>query len=59
MLFFVTPYVGPSGWLGVDVSADRHGGVDWDIVAGLLEDGYPLVAPKRVIKALDLAKGDE
>lgn len=55
-LFFVPPYVGPIGWLGVDLSSDRKGSVDWNIVAGLLEDGYRLVAPKRAIKTLDLAK---
>ena len=57
-LFFVPPYVGPSGWLGIDVSADPRGGVDWEFVAGLLEDGYRRVAPKRAIKALDLLKAD-
>jgi hypothetical protein len=48
-LFFVPPYVGPSGWLGVRL--DRQ--VDWDIVAGLLMDGYRAVAPKRALRLLD------
>ena len=47
-LFFIPPYVGPSGWLGVRLDGD----VDWDIVAGLLEDGYRKVAPKRALAKL-------
>ena len=47
--FFVPPYVGPSGWIGVDVG----GKVDWGVVEGLLEDGYRRVAPKRALKLLD------
>jgi hypothetical protein len=49
--FFKPPYVGPSGWVGVYV--DRN--VDWDEVASLLEDGYRMVAPKRVLAAFDAA----
>ncbi len=48
-LFFIPPYVGPSGWLGVRL----EGKVDWDMVAGLLEDGYRAVAPKRALAKLD------
>jgi hypothetical protein len=47
--FFVPPYVGPSGWVGVWL--DR--GADWDELAELLADGYRLVAPKRLQRALD------
>ena len=56
-LFFIPPYVGPSGWLGVRLDGHGRGGgqdrVDWDVVAGLLEDGYRAVAPKRALKQLD------
>ena len=48
-IFFVPPYVGPSGWVGVRV--DRK--VDWKMIEALLEQGYRLVAPKRAIKQLD------
>jgi hypothetical protein len=48
-LFFVPPYVGPSGWVGVLL----HGKIDWDLIADLLEDGYRTVAPKRAIAKLD------
>ncbi len=34
--FFVPPYVGPSGWVGVWLD----GKVDWEELAGLLEDSY-------------------
>jgi hypothetical protein len=47
--FFVPPYVGPSGWVGIWL--DR--GVSWPEVAGLLEDSFRLVAPKRLIAKLD------
>ena len=47
--FFVPPYVGPSGWVGISL----EGKVDWAMVAGLLEEGYRTVAPKRAIAQLD------
>lgn len=42
--FFVPPYVGPSGWVGVWLD----GAVDWNEVAELLRDSYALVAPKKL-----------
>jgi len=48
-VFFVPPYVGPSGWVGIDL----EGEVDWDMVSGLLEEGYRMVAPARAIKQLE------
>jgi len=42
--FFVPPYVGPSGWVGVWLD----GGVDWGEVEDLLRDSYVLVAPKKL-----------
>lgn len=42
--FFVPPYVGPSGWIGVWL--DRS--VDWNELDELLRDSYRLVAPKRL-----------
>jgi predicted DNA-binding protein (MmcQ/YjbR family) len=47
--FFVPPYVGPSGWIGVWL--DRQ--VDWPELAGLVQDSYRLVAPKRLIATLE------
>ncbi len=45
--FFRPPYVGPSGWVGVWL--DRR--VRWKELAGLVEDSYELVAPKRRLAA--------
>jgi hypothetical protein len=47
--FFVPPYVGPSGWVGVWL--DRA--PDWGELEGLLRDSYRLVAPKRLAARLD------
>ena len=48
--FFLPAYLGPAGWLGLDfTSAD----VDWDEVRELVDASFRLVAPKRMIKALD------
>ena len=46
--FFVPPYVGPSGWIGVYLD----GAVDWAELAELLRDSFRLVAPKRVAALL-------
>jgi hypothetical protein len=47
--FFVPPYVGTRGWVGVRLDID----VDWDEVAGIVEDGFREVAAKRLIAELD------
>jgi hypothetical protein len=47
--FFVPPYVGPSGWVGVRLD----GKVDWAEVADLLRDAYRLSAPKRLRALLE------
>jgi hypothetical protein len=47
--FFVPPYVGGRGWLGVRLDVD----VDWAEVAGIVEDAYRLVAPRRLVAGLD------
>ena len=47
--FFVPPYVGRSGWIGVWLDGD----VDWTQVAEILRDGYRLVAPQRLRIVLD------
>lgn len=47
--FFVPPYVGHRGWIGLRLDVDR----DWDEVRGLLVDAYRLVAPKTLVRALD------
>jgi hypothetical protein len=43
--FFRPPYVGHRGWLGVML----HGKVDWDEVAGIVEDAFATVAPRKLL----------
>lgn len=42
--FFVPPYVGPKGWIGIRLTE----GADWDEIAVLIRRSYRLVAPKRL-----------
>ena len=44
--FFRPPYVGHRGWLGVRLD----GAVDWDEVAGIVEDAWATVAPKWLVE---------
>jgi hypothetical protein len=46
--FFRPPYVGHRGWLGVRLD----GAVDWDEVAGIVEDAWATVAPAKLLAAL-------
>jgi hypothetical protein len=46
--YFVPPYVGPSGWVGVWLDNDA----DWKDVEELLRDAYRLIAPKRLREQL-------
>jgi hypothetical protein len=47
--FFVPPYVGHRGWIGVRLDVE----VDWDEVATIVEGAYRTVAPRRLIAALN------
>jgi hypothetical protein len=47
--FFVPPYVGHRGWLGVWLDVP----VDWEEIADLVSEAYREVAPKRLVVALD------
>ena len=47
--FFVPPYVGHRGWLGVRLDVD----VDRDEVAAIVEDAYRTVAPRKLVAMLD------
>ena len=48
--FFVPPYVGHRGWLGVRL--DRR--LQWDELAGIVEDAYAEVAPPKLVEAARL-----
>ena len=43
--YFVPPYVGPSGWVGIYL--DRS--PDWKEVTERLRESYRMVAPKRLL----------
>ena len=47
--YFMPPYVGKSGWVGVYLD----GKPDWDTLAALLEEGWRMTAPKRLVARLD------
>lgn len=49
--FFVPPYVGHRGWVGVRLDLDRP--IDWDEMAEVVADGYRTVAPKSLVAQLD------
>lgn len=47
--FFVPPYVGHRGWLGVWLDVP----VDWDEIADLVHDAYRTSAPRTLAARLD------
>ena len=51
--FYVPPYVGHRGWIGVRL--DR--GFDRDEIAGILEDAFAEVAPPKLVEAAVSASG--
>ena len=48
--FFVPPYVGHRGWLGMRL--DRE--LDWNELTGIAEDAYADVAPAKLVEAARL-----
>lgn len=50
--FWVPGYLGPSGWLGLDVKADS----DFVEVAELLEDSYRITTPDHLVNELDAGR---
>jgi hypothetical protein len=51
--FFVPPYVGHRGWLGVRLDRGMH----WDELEGIAEDAYAEVAPAKLVEAAHLGDG--
>ncbi len=47
--FFVPPYVGHKGWIGMRLDNKP----DWDEVAALIRRSYRLIAPKRLAARLE------
>ena len=50
--FFVPPYVGRYGWVGIWLDGE----VDWSEVADLVEESYRMTAPKRLTALLNPGK---
>jgi predicted DNA-binding protein (MmcQ/YjbR family) len=46
--YFRPPYVGHRGWIGVYLDVE----VDWEAAADLVEEGFRLVAPKKLSSLL-------
>lgn len=44
-LFFVPPYVGHKGWVGVHMHAKS---IPWELLKELIEGSYRLIAPKKL-----------
>jgi predicted DNA-binding protein (MmcQ/YjbR family) len=44
--FFVPPYTGHNGWVGVWLD----GAVDWEEVGELVAESYGMTAPKRLVR---------
>ena len=44
--FYVPPYVGHRGWIGVRLDGD----VDWDEVATICREAHRVVAPARLLR---------
>jgi hypothetical protein len=53
--YFVPPYVGHRGWLGVRLDRD----VGWDEIAGVIEDAYLTRAPRKLLEASGLGRAPE
>lgn len=47
--FFVPPYMGPLGWVGMWLDRDA----DWVAVQQVLREGYAMLAPKALLTQLD------
>ena len=47
--FFVPPYVGHRGWVGMHLDAS----VDWTEVAQLVTRSYRMTAPKRLLRSME------
>jgi hypothetical protein len=53
--FFIPPYVGHKGWIGVRFDLDHD--VDWDEVAQFIADSYRMTAPKRLVAQMERFEG--
>ena len=47
--YFVPPYVGPKGWLGIELDK----GLGWDAIRDHVREAYETVAPQSLIQAIE------
>jgi predicted DNA-binding protein (MmcQ/YjbR family) len=47
--YFVPPYCGPKGWLGVELDK----GLAWETIRGHVRDAYEIVAPSELVNSID------
>lgn len=52
--YFVPPYVGHRGWVGVYVDVPQP---DWDRIEDIVEDAFRVVAIKRLVAEWETAQG--
>ncbi len=48
-MYFVPPYVGPSGWLGIELDK----GLGWSTVCEHVREAYAMVAPAELVQSLE------
>jgi predicted DNA-binding protein (MmcQ/YjbR family) len=48
-IFFVPPYVGPKGWIGIRLD---EAALDWKVLAELVKTSYCLIAPKSLARVV-------
>lgn len=46
--YFVPPYTGPSGWIGMRLDRDE---TDWEHIADRIAMSWELVAPRKLLEA--------
>jgi predicted DNA-binding protein (MmcQ/YjbR family) len=47
--YYLPPYVGPKGWIGIRLDGD----LPWDEIADHIHDSYRLIAPKRLVARIE------
>ena len=55
--YFVPPYLGPKGWVGVNV--DPGSDPDWEEIRGLVEQAWRVTAGKRAVAVYDAKSATE
>lgn len=49
--YFAPPYLGPKGWIAAWISPESN--PDWAAIADMVDESYRLIAPKRLVAAMD------